>query len=179
MNRISTLTNALSVFLGSNAQDELQRRFHQAVSALPPVSQAIKLANIIQYSNDAEDEEVCRLLGTLLDSSGHQGFVYSMSGGSLPLQFHAALNWSPRTRQGGLNSATMLQRTLATRTNFSNIWKRTKKTFTTLVKSKYASRPPLSICNRGNAASEHGWDTEEHLCIGAQRVEADQADHEC
>ena len=60
------------------AQDEFQRRFYQAVSALWLVSQAIKLANIIQYSNDAEYEEVRRLLGTLLDQSGHRGLIYSM-----------------------------------------------------------------------------------------------------
>ena len=49
------------------AQDEFQRRVYQAVSAFWLVLQAIKLANTIQYSNDAEYEEVRRLLGTLLE----------------------------------------------------------------------------------------------------------------
>lgn len=49
------------------AQDEFQRRVYQAVGALWLVWQAIKLAAIIQYSNDAEYEEVRRLLVTQLD----------------------------------------------------------------------------------------------------------------
>jgi hypothetical protein len=132
------------------AQDIFYTRFYQAVSALWLLSEAITLANTIQYASIAEYKEIRQLLGTILDPLNIKelfvlcevdNFLYSFI---LPKTFAPyAKSWSEfRDYVAG---------DLSDRNTFAHTWKRTMKIIRLSVSPKaicellirYAENEPL------------------------------------
>jgi hypothetical protein len=108
------------------AQDEVKRRFYQALSTLRLVSEAIKLANIFQYSNVAE-YKVRRLLGTILDNRDIKDLFILCEADHFLYSFMLPKFFAPyATRFSQFRDH--VAEDLSDHTNFSNPWKRTMKT---------------------------------------------------